>query len=169
MGICTSTPPRFRCWCCRISYVAGTLGVPPLYQQQPKQVSITWRFWQVTSSTMHTIILIITMIIIKQFLIHTHKKNLFLLPTLKEVVLHATFLYPTLQAIYPIHKATKPKNVLELKEGLQGIFPPLMLKILDSPCLLFFLIHTNHKYNKIISWTDRTSLFPWRGTRPLGG
>ena len=76
------------------------------------------------------------MIIIKQFLIHTHKKNLFLLPTLKEVVLYATFLYPTLQAIYPIHKATKPKNVLQLKEGLQGIFPPLMLKRFPADPLL---------------------------------
>lgn len=91
------------------------------------------------------------MVIIIQFLVHIHKKNIFLLPTPKEVALHATFLYHTLQAICTIPKATQSSNVLQLEEGLRGIFPPLMFGILDSPCLIILLIHTNHKYNKIIS------------------
>ena len=30
------------------------------------------------------------------------------------------------------------------------------------------LIHTKHKYNKMKSWTDFTSSFPWRRTHPFG-
>ena len=42
-----------------------------------------------------------TIIIIIQFLLHIHKKNLLLLPTPTEVAFYAKILYPTLQsAIY---------------------------------------------------------------------
>ena len=48
------------------------------------------------------------------------------------------------------------------------VFPPLVVVILDSPCLPFLLIYTNHKY-KIKSWANPTFLFPWRITHPVGG
>ena len=48
-----------------------------------------------------TIMYIMVIMIIIQFLLHIHKKNLFLLPTPTEVAFYATILYPTLQsAIY---------------------------------------------------------------------
>ena len=45
-------------------------------------------------------------------------------------------------------------NLLLLEEGLRS-FPPLGLhkEILDSPCLLILLIYTEHKRNKMKSWT----------------
>ena len=57
--------------------------------------------------------------------------------------------------------ATLPKNLLQLAEDLRKSFPPLGLHkgILDSLCLLFLLIHVEHK-NLIKSWTDLT-LCPW--------
>ena len=50
-----------------------------------------------------------------------------------------------------------------LEEGLTGSIPPLGLNkgILDSPCLLILLIYTKHKSNKMKSWTDPESLFPF--------
>ena len=44
-----------------------------------------------------TIIYIMVIIIIMQFLLHIHKKNLFLLPIPTELAFNATILYPTLQ------------------------------------------------------------------------
>ena len=63
----------------------------------------------------------------------THaQKSLFLLSTPTEVALYATILYPTLQVIYTILKATLSNKFLYLEEGLQRSFPPLLL---GSPCL----------------------------------
>ena len=76
----------------------------------------------------------------------THKqKSLYFLPTPTEVALYAAILYPTLQAIYTVQKATLSNNFLWLEEGLSRSFPPLVLVILDSPCLSFLLIYTSHK------------------------
>ena len=44
-----------------------------------------------------TIMYIMVIIIIIQFLLHIHKKNLFLLPIPTELAFNATILYPTLQ------------------------------------------------------------------------
>ena len=83
-------------------------------------------------------------IIIIQFLLHIQKKSLYFPPAPTEVALYAAILYPTLQATYTIQKATLSNNFL-LEEGLWRSFPPLVLVILDSPCLSFLLIYTNHK------------------------
>ena len=40
------------------------------------------------------------------------QKSVFVLPTPTEVVLHATILYPTLQAIYTVQKALLSNNFL---------------------------------------------------------
>ena len=37
--------------------------MPPLYQQQPKEVTITWRFWSITTATTNTMLTIIIIII----------------------------------------------------------------------------------------------------------
>ena len=71
-------------------------GMPPLCQQQPKQVTITWRFWSITTTTTNTmliIIIIIKIIIILmskiQFPLHIHKKDLLFFPTPTEVLFNA--------------------------------------------------------------------------------
>ena len=58
---------------------------------------------------------------------------------------------------------TLPNSLLQLEEGLRRSFPPVGIQkgILDSPCLLILLIYTKHKNNKIKSWTDTLSSFPW--------
>ena len=53
---------------------------------------------------------------------------------------------------------------------LRKRFLPLGLHrgILNSSYILILLIHTKHKDNKMKSWTDLTSSFPWRRTNTLG-
>ena len=64
----------------------------PLHQQQPKEVTITWRFWSITTTTTNTMLIIIIIIImlITQFLLHIHKKDLFLLPIPTEMTFNTT-------------------------------------------------------------------------------
>ena len=63
-----------------------------LYQQQPKEVTITWRFCSINTATTNTMLILIIMIIMSkiQFLLHIHKKDLFLLPTPTEVGFNTT-------------------------------------------------------------------------------
>ena len=49
---------------------------------------------------------------------------------------------------------TLPNNFLQVVEGLWKSFPPLVLGILDSPCLLILFSYTIHKGNKTKSYTD---------------
>ena len=53
---------------------------------------ITWRFWSITTATTNIMLIIIIIIIISkiQFLLHIHKKDLFLLPTPTEVAFNTT-------------------------------------------------------------------------------
>ena len=48
---------------------------------------------------------------------------------------------------------------------LRRKIPPLGLHkgILNSSLLLILLIHTKHKHNKMKTWNDLTSSFPWKG------
>ena len=67
-------------------------GMPLLYQQQPKEVTITWRFSIITTTTTNPMLIIIIIIIVSKipFLLHIHKKDLFLLPTPTEVAFNTT-------------------------------------------------------------------------------
>ena len=68
-------------------------GMPPLYQQQTKEGSITWRFWSIITITTNTMLIIIIKIVMSkmQFLLHIHKKeDLFLLRTQAEVAFNTT-------------------------------------------------------------------------------
>ena len=42
-------------------------GMPPLYQQQPKEVTITWRFWSITTTTLNKMLIIIIIIILSKY------------------------------------------------------------------------------------------------------
>ena len=66
--------------------------MPPLYQQQPKEVTISWQFWNITTTTTNTMLLLIIIIIMSkiQFLLQMHKKDLFLLPTSTEMIFNTT-------------------------------------------------------------------------------
>ena len=50
-----------------------------------------------------------------------------------------------------ILNATLPNNFLKLEQGLRRIFPPLVLRTLDSPCHLILLIYTKYNDNKMKS------------------
>ena len=50
-----------------------------------------------------------------------------------------------------ILNVTLPNNFLKLEEGLRRIFPPLVLRTLDSPCHLILLIYTKYNDNKMKS------------------
>ena len=62
-------------------------------------VWVECKYTEFTTTRMYTIILIITIIVITiiQFLLRTHKKNLFFLAIPTEVTFNATILHPTLQ------------------------------------------------------------------------
>ena len=64
------------------------------------------------------------------------------------------FILLTHQAICTIPTVTLSNNFSQLEEGLQRNFPTLVCVFLNFPCLLWLLIYTNHKYNKMKSWTD---------------
>ena len=55
---------------------------------------------------------------------------------------------------------TLSNNFLQLEIGLRRSFQPLLLLILDSPCLLIVLIYTKHKDIQMKSWPDLTLFFP---------
>ena len=51
-----------------------------------------------------------------------------------------------------------------LKKNLRKSFPPMVLRISYSTCLLILLIYTKHKGNMMKSWAETSSSFPWRRT-----
>ena len=59
-----------------------------------------------------------------------------------------------------ILNVTLSNNFSKSDEGLRRSFPPLVLGILYSSCLLILLIQTIYKDNKMKSCTDPKSLFP---------
>ena len=90
-------------------------SIPRWFNMPPKEVTITWKFWNITTTALNTVIIIYKiynissdikkklLIIIKiitiimQFLLHIHKKNVFLLPITTEVPFCAEILYQSLQ------------------------------------------------------------------------
>ena len=64
-----------------------------------------------------------------------------------------TFGFPgTLQHNFvPLPNVTLPNNFLQMAEGLWRSFPPLVLGILDTNCLLILLSYTICKDNKMKS------------------
>ena len=59
-------------------------GAPPLYQQQPKEVTITWRFTTTTTNIMSIVVKI------KYSFGYTHTRKMFLLPSPTGVPFYAT-------------------------------------------------------------------------------
>ena len=68
-----------------------SVGAPPLYQQKPKEVTVTCQFWGITTTTTNTMLIIIIIIRSKmQIMLDIHKKDKFLLPARTEAVFNTT-------------------------------------------------------------------------------
>ena len=109
-----------------------------------------------TTTTMYTIILIVKIIIITiiQFLLHIHKKNLFLLPTATEVAFNATILYPSLQdfvfqqsicrCVIPLNHRTTVFSLLNHTTLWQPLFFPQYISLFQACTTSFHLTRQVH-------------------------